>query len=98
MTNVFALLVIFFLTPHILPRACFSQINIPNANLAEVGLELAGKGGGAASEGGGENAPSPAVDVSVVTVNSNQNTILFANTEFLASEAKGEVFDSENKA
>lgn len=71
-------------------------MNIPNANLAEVGLELAGKGGGGATEGGDEDAPSPAVGVSVVTVNSNQNTILFANTEFLAAQARGEVFDSNS--
>lgn len=72
-----------------------SQVNIPNADLAEVGLELAGKGGGA-SDGGDDHAPSPAVDVSVVTVNSNQNTILFADTAFLASQARGEVFGGEN--
>lgn len=72
-------------------------MNIPNANLAEVGLELAGKGGGGgATERGDEDAPSPAVGVSVVTVNYNQNTILFANTEFLAAQARGEVFDSNS--
>lgn len=73
-----------------------SQVNIPNANLAEVGLELAGKGA-EASEGGDEDA-SPTVEVSVVTVNSNQKTILFANTEFLSAQARGEVFDSERNA
>ncbi|CAM9891931.1 unnamed protein product [Scytosiphon promiscuus] len=71
------------------------KINIPNADLEEVGLELAGKGGLALQAGAqGDAGASPVVGVSVVTVNSNQNMILFANTDFLKSEAKGEVFDS----
>lgn len=64
-------------------------MNIPNADLEEVGLELAGKGGLKLGGGDGDEA-SPAVDVSVVTVNPNQKVILFANTEFLASQARGE--------
>ncbi|CBJ27586.1 expressed unknown protein [Ectocarpus siliculosus] len=65
------------------------KVNIPNADLEEVGLELAGKGGLALGGGDGDEA-SPAVGVSVVTVNPNQKVILFANTEFLASQARGE--------
>eukprot|EP00903_Cladosiphon_okamuranus_P015958 g14740.t1 len=72
------------------------KVNIPNANLAEVGLELAGKGAGAPPGTGDEGASSPSVEVSVVKVNSNQKTILFANTEFLSAQARGEVFDSES--
>ncbi|CAM9934369.1 unnamed protein product [Ectocarpus sp. 12 AP-2014] len=65
------------------------KVNIPNADLEEVGLELAGKGGLKLGGGDGDEA-SPAVGVSVVTVNPNQKVILFANTEFLASQARGE--------
>ncbi|CAM9893467.1 unnamed protein product [Ectocarpus fasciculatus] len=65
------------------------KVNIPNADLEEVGLELAGKGGLRLGGGDGDEA-SPAVDVSVVTVNPNQKVILFANTELLASQARGE--------
>lgn len=71
------------------------QINIPNADLEEVGLELARKGGPALEAGAGdETGASPAVGVSVVKVNSNQNMILFANTDFLISLSKGDVFTS----
>ncbi|CAN0400709.1 unnamed protein product [Pylaiella littoralis] len=73
------------------------KINIPNADLEEVGLELAGKGGAAAATlgGGVEDESSSGVDISVVTVKPNQKTILFANTEFLTAQARGEVFNNE---
>lgn len=76
---------------------CSRQINIPNADLEEVGLELAGKGGAAAATlgGGVEDESSSGVDISVVTVKPNQKTILFANTEFLTAQARGEVFNNE---
>lgn len=75
------------------------QINIPKADLEEVGLELAGKGGLALdTDSGGDAGAPPVVGVSVVTVNPNQNMILFANTEFLESQAKGEVFTSGESA
>lgn len=77
------------------PAVRVGQINIPNADLEEVGLELAGKSGKAASSGGGDgDKSSPGVDISVVTVKPSQKTILFANTEFLAAQARGEVFDN----
>lgn len=76
------------------------QINIPGADLGEVGLQLCGtEGSGAAAEGGDEAEPSPvsaeeATSVSVVTNRDNQHIILFAKTDFLASLAKGEVFNN----
>ncbi|CAM9380991.1 unnamed protein product [Hapterophycus canaliculatus] len=69
------------------------KVNIPHADLEEVGLELAGKGGLASEADAGDEAGA-SVGVSVVTVNPNQNIILFANTDFLASLAKGDVFTS----
>ncbi|CAN0405608.1 unnamed protein product, partial [Laminaria digitata] len=81
------------------------KINIPGADLGEVGLQLCGtEGSGAAAEGGDEAEPSPVsaeeassslpTSVSVVTNRDNQHIILFAKTEFLASLAKGEVFNN----
>lgn len=81
------------------------QINIPGADLGEVGLQLCGtEGSGSPVAGGDEEKSSPIsadgassplpVSVSVVTNRDNQRIILFAKTEFLESLAKGEVFNN----
>eukprot|EP00904_Undaria_pinnatifida_P009003 jgi/Undpi1/5232/HiC_scaffold_2.g00513.m1 len=81
------------------------KINIPGADLGEVGLQLCGtEGSGSPVAGGDEEKSSPIsadgassplpVSVSVVTNRDNQRIILFAKTEFLESLAKGEVFNN----
>ena len=81
------------------------QINIPGADLGAVGLQLcATEGSSAAADGGDEEESSPVsaqeassslpTSVSVVTNRDNQRIILFAKTEFLATLAKGEVFNN----
>lgn len=61
------------------------QINIPNADYAEVGRQLCGGLGINSTEAqgrGGDSHPTSQATISVVTSRAKQNMILFAKTEF----------------
>lgn len=76
------------------------QVNIPNADYAEVGRQLCGGLSiSTKAQSGGEDdsppdsskalSPTSQAAISVVTSRAKQNMILFAKTEFLSTHANG---------